>query len=42
MSYQRKDCLDVLEIQNFGNENIYVMISFELDLLWIFVSFIFP
>lgn len=22
----------------FGNENIYVMISFELDLLWIFVS----
>lgn len=26
----------------FGNENIYVMISFELDLLWIFVSFIFP
>lgn len=40
--FKRKDYLDVLEIQNFGNENIYIMIYFEFDLLCIFVSFIMP
>lgn len=35
---KRKDYLDVLEIQNFGNENIY-MVYFELDLLCIFFHY---
>lgn len=37
---KKKYYLNVLEIQNFGNEDIHIMIYFELYLLCIFVSFI--